>query len=187
MQNLEDRLTVLRGDITVQRVDAIVNAANNSLLGGGGVDGAVHRAAGPDLLEECRSLGGCPTGEVRLTRGYRLPASYVIHTVGPIWSGGMSKEEALLAACHTNALHLGIEHDVSTIAFPAISCGAYGFPVQRAARIAIATVVNFLRDEESYEEVRFVCFDDETYEAFSAARHTALAATASGSPTRKLS
>jgi O-acetyl-ADP-ribose deacetylase (regulator of RNase III) len=144
-----DRLAVVRGDITRLAVDAIVNAANTTLLGGGGVDGAVHRAAGPELLAECRTLGGCPTGEARITMGYRLSARYVIHTVGPVWSGGRRGEEALLASCYRNSLALAEEHGVRTIAFPAISTGAYRFPLERATAIAVGTVREHLRGVRS--------------------------------------
>jgi O-acetyl-ADP-ribose deacetylase len=153
------QIDVVLDDITRQRVDAIVNAANASLLGGGGVDGAIHRGAGPELLAECRALGGCPTGEARLTRAYRLPARYVIHTVGPVWRGGNHGEPALLAACYRNSLALAAEHRFTTVAFPAISTGIFGYPLEAAANIAIATV----RDHTAAapREVRFVCFDPE--------------------------
>jgi O-acetyl-ADP-ribose deacetylase (regulator of RNase III) len=151
-------IEALQADITVQRVDAIVNAANETLLGGGGVDGAIHRAAGPELLEECRHLGGCPTGEARITRGYRLPARYVIHTVGPVWHGGAEGEPALLRACYRNSLALAIEHRVVSIAFPSISTGAYGYPIAQAALIAVAAVREALHEPKSIELVRFVCF-----------------------------
>ena len=140
----EPLIEVVEGDITALPVDAIVNAANSRLLGGGGVDGAIHRAAGPELLEECRGLGGCPTGEARITRGYRLPARHVIHTVGPVWQGGQRGEAELLAACYRNSLALALEHGIHSIAFPAISCGAYGYPVEEAARIAVREVREFL-------------------------------------------
>lgn len=152
------RIVVVEGDITRQAVDAIVNAANSSLLGGGGVDGAIHRAAGPELLAECRTLGGCPTGEARITRAYCLPARHVIHTVGPVWQGGGQGEDELLASCYRASLELAVRHGVATIAFPSISTGAYGFPVERAARIAVRTVRAFIDTHGELEEVRLVCF-----------------------------
>lgn len=149
------------GDITTLAVDAIVNAANTSLLGGGGVDGAIHRAAGPELVAECRTLGGCPTGEARLTGGYRLPAKYVIHTVGPVWRGGAANEAELLAACYRNCLSLAARHEVGSIAFPAISCGVYGFPWARAASIAVTEARAFQDAASRPKEIVFVCFSRE--------------------------
>jgi len=160
------RIEVMLNDITKVEVDAIVNAANNSLLGGGGVDGAIHRAAGPQLLEECRKLGGCPTGQAKITKGYNLPAEYVIHTVGPIWKGGNNNEDELLASCYRNSLKLAVEHGIKTIAFPSISTGAYGFPVKRAAKIAINEIKRFLESNNSIEKVYIVCFDAETLKAY---------------------
>ncbi len=164
-----DRISVVEGDITDQEVDAIVNAANRALLGGGGVDGAIHRRAGPELLEECRTLGGCKIGEAKITRGYALPAKSVIHTVGPVWRGGGGDEDALLAGCYRNSLALAGRNDVRTIAFPSISTGAYGFPVARAARIAVAETVGFLRGHDLPEKVIFVCFGPDAHECHRAA------------------
>ena len=154
------RIEAVRGDITAERVDVIVNAANTSLLGGGGVDGAIHRAAGPELLEECRTLGGCPTGEARITKGYRLPARWVIHTVGPVWTGGGRGEAELLRRCYENSLRLAVERGLRSVAFPSISTGAYHFPVRDAARIAVATVRAHLAGPTPVDLVRFVCFSD---------------------------
>jgi O-acetyl-ADP-ribose deacetylase len=154
------RITVVPGDITRQKVDAIVNAANERLRGGGGVDGAIHRAAGPQLLEECIQIGGCPTGEARITKGYRLPARYVIHTVGPVWHGGDRGEPEKLAACYRNSLKLAAENGVRTIAFPGISTGAYGYPLEDATRLALGTVNDCLAELPAIEEVRFVTFGE---------------------------
>jgi len=160
-------IRIIKGDITEQEVDAIVNAANNSLLGGGGVDGAIHRAAGPKLLEECRTLNGCATGEAKITQGYDLPAKWVIHTVGPIWHGGNNDEDKMLAKCYRNCLKLAAEKGIKTIAFPSISTGAYHFPIQRAADIAINEVIDFLEENPVFEKIVFVCFNDETFSNFS--------------------
>lgn len=161
-------IRVLQADITTLQVDAIVNAANTSLLGGGGVDGAIHRAAGPGLLTECRSLGGCPTGEAKITGGYDLPARYVIHTVGPVWHGGGANEEALLAGCYRNSLRLAIENGIRSIAFPSISTGAFRFPVKKASRIAMHEVCSFLTGHQDLE-VLFACFSKADFEAYSQA------------------
>jgi O-acetyl-ADP-ribose deacetylase (regulator of RNase III) len=158
---MSGRMVVVQGDITRQEVDAIVNAANERLLGGGGVDGAIHRAAGPELKEECRQIGGCPTGEARITRGYELPARYVIHTVGPVWHGGSKGEPELLASCYRNSLKLAVANGVKTIAFPGISTGVYGYPLEAATRLAMATVRDCLAQMPSIEEVRFVTFGDQ--------------------------
>ena len=155
------RMVVIQGDITRQKVDAIVNAANEQLLRGGGVDGAIHRAAGPELQEECRTIGSCPTGEARITKGYRLPARHVIHTVGPVWRGGSKGEPELLAACYRNALKLAVANGVQTLAFPCISTGIYGYPLEPATRVAITTVRDCLATTLSIEEVRFVTFGAE--------------------------
>jgi len=155
-------IVVIEGDITEQDVDAIVNAANTSLLGGGGVDGAIHRAAGPELLEECRALHGCPTGEAKITRGYRLPARWVIHTVGPIWRGGGEFEDELLANCYRRSLEVAVQNQLRSVAFPAISTGIYGFPLDRATRIAVREVRAFLEKNRTLEKVLFVCFDSRT-------------------------
>jgi len=154
----DPRLVIVEGDITAQDVDGVVNAANTTLLGGGGVDGAIHRAAGPELLAECRRLGGCPTGEAKITRGYRLPARWVIHTVGPVWGDGRHGEDDLLASCYRRGLALAVEHGLKTIAFPSISTGAYGFPFERAARVAIRECQDFLARHPDFAEIRLICF-----------------------------
>jgi O-acetyl-ADP-ribose deacetylase len=163
------RVSLVEGDITKLQVDAIVNAANTSLLGGGGVDGAIHRAAGPELLAECRTVGGCPTGEARITAGYRLPAKYVVHTVGPIWGGGDQGEPELLASCYRNSLALATKHQVRDIAFPAISCGIYGYPIRDACQIALRETMAYLDMNELPQSVTFVCFGREIYDAYRAA------------------
>ena len=160
------KIDIVRGDITKLEVDAIVNAANTTLLGGGGVDGAIHRVAGPELLAECRTLGGCEPGEAKITRGYRLPARFVIHTAGPIWRGGNHGEPETLANCYRNSLALAAENEVKTVAFPAISCGAYGYPIQEAAQIALKTTREFLATTDKIDKVIFVLWDEDIYEAW---------------------
>jgi O-acetyl-ADP-ribose deacetylase (regulator of RNase III) len=155
---VSNRIAVVEGDITKQRVDAIVNAANTTLLGGGGVDGAIHRAAGPELLAECRTLGGCATGQAKITRGYKLHAQWVIHTVGPVWHGGQHGEDDLLASCYRSCFALIVQHGIKSVAFPSISTGAYGFPMDRAARIAVRETKNFLDRNQPVEKVVLVCF-----------------------------
>jgi O-acetyl-ADP-ribose deacetylase (regulator of RNase III) len=164
------RLQIIEGDITTLSVDAIVNAANSSLLGGGGVDGAIHQAAGPELLAECRTLGGCPPGQARITGGYNLPARYVIHTVGPIWRGGGQGEVETLTQCYRNSLALAIEHNIRSIAFPSISTGVYGFPIRRASRIALRTILGILDYNPTLESVLCVCFSRADYDEYVAAR-----------------
>ena len=166
---MSTRVKVIVADITTLAVDAIVNAANQTLLGGGGVDGAIHAAAGPELLDECRRLGGCAIGQAKLTHGYRLPAAYVIHTVGPIWRGGTLGEDELLASCYRNSLALADAHGLKSIAFPAISCGAFGYPVARAASVAVSATTAYLRGGSVVDEVLFACFDASTASRFSRA------------------
>jgi O-acetyl-ADP-ribose deacetylase (regulator of RNase III) len=163
---LQEKIEIIQGDITQLKVDAIVNAANQSLLGGGGVDGAIHRAAGPQLLEECRTLGGCPTGEAKITAGYNLPARHVIHTVGPVWNGGGHNENNLLASCYRNSLQLAVNHKLRSIAFPSISTGVYGFPIERASRIALRVILDFITTEESSPRVVMTCFSEQDLEAY---------------------
>jgi len=160
------KISIIRGDITKVAVDAIVNAANTTLLGGGGVDGAIHCAAGPELLDECRTLGGCKPGEAKITRGYRLPARFVIHTVGPIWRGGKHGEPEILANCYRNSLRLAVQDGIKTIAFPAISCGAYGYPIEAAAQIALKTNSEFLAGTDDIEKVIFVLWGEEIYTTY---------------------
>lgn len=166
-KDLWSRVEFVQGDITRQKVDAIVNAANERLLGGGGVDGAIHRVAGPELLAECRTLGGCPTGSARITGGYKLPARYVIHAVGPVYRGGGQGEADLLASCYRSSIELAADNDCASVAFPAISCGAYGYPLEEAARLAFETVLEFLQESDRPQKVVFVLFDKPTHAAFS--------------------
>jgi O-acetyl-ADP-ribose deacetylase (regulator of RNase III) len=160
---MDNRISAEIGDITRQKTDAIVNAANKSLLGGGGVDGAIHRAAGDKLYDECKTLGGCETGEAKITKGYNLNANFVIHTVGPVWNGGKYGEEEKLAECYRNSLKLAVKNKIKSIAFPSISTGAYRFPIEKAVKIAVKEVKNFLEKNKTIEKVVFVCFDDFTY------------------------
>jgi O-acetyl-ADP-ribose deacetylase len=166
MKNPESKIEIVCGDITKLAVDAIVNATNTSLLGGGGVDGAIHRAAGPELLAECRTLGACQPGEAKITRGYRLPARFVIHTVGPVWRGGKQREPETLANCYQSSLQLAVENGIKTIAFPAISCGAYGYPIPEAARIAVTTTRDFLASKDRVHRVTFVLWGEDVYDAY---------------------
>ncbi len=165
-EGAEERLAIVEGDITRIHVDAIVNAANETLLGGGGVDGAIHQAAGPQLQEECRTLGGCAAGEARITAGYALPARHVIHTVGPVWRGGKHGEAEILASCYRSALALAVSHRLRTVAFPAISCGIFGYPAEQAARIAVAESLRFLRGDTTVDRILLVCLGDEIHEAY---------------------
>jgi len=159
---MSGRIEIILGDITKQSVDAIVNAANCSLLGGGGVDGAIHRAAGPELLRECRTLNGCETGKAKITKGYRLPARFVIHTPGPVWYGGRNREEELLRSCYTSCLTLASENGCKTVDFPSISTGVYHFPLELASHIAISAVSDYIKEHQEIERVRMVCFDQRT-------------------------
>jgi O-acetyl-ADP-ribose deacetylase len=163
---MKNKIEIHKGDITKLNVDAIVNAANTSLLGGGGVDGAIHRAAGPKLLAFNRKLGGCKTGEAKISPGFNLPVKFIIHSVGPVWNGGKNNEDKLLANCYKNSLKLAVENKIKTIAFPAISTGVYRFPLERATKIAVLEVKKFLEKYETIEKVIFVCFDEETYNAY---------------------
>ena len=172
----ESTLELVEGDITAQDTVAIVNAANNSLLGGGGVDGAIHRVAGPQLLEECRTLGGCPTGEARITQGYRLQAKHVIHTVGPVYRGGRQGEPALLASAYRSSLELASQHGIRSVAFPSISTGAYGYPTDKAARLALRVVIDYLSQHPEIELVRFVLFGQPAYNTYERALVETLAA-----------
>ncbi len=167
-------IQIIKADITTLSVDAIVNAANNSLLGGGGVDGAIHRVAGPDLLEECRTLGGCETGQAKITQGYDLPAKCVIHTVGPVWKDGNNNEDGLLASCYRNSLELAIENKLKTIAFSSISTGVYGFPIERASIIAMREIIKFVKEDDWLDKIIMVCFNERVYGASCEALELAL-------------
>ena len=169
---MKTQIEIIQTDITTLEVDAIVNAANNSLLGGGGVDGAIHRAAGTELLEECRSLNGCPTGEAKITKGYKLPAKYVIHTVGPIWQGGEQNEAKLLASCYFFCLRLAVENKIKSIAFPAISCGVYGYPLEEACHIALESTLKFINSNDYLEKIIFVNFNSRVYQIYLEATRT---------------
>ena len=160
------KIEIVKGEITKEEVDAIVNAANNSLLGGGGVDGAIHNAAGPELLEYCKIIAPCETGDAKLTPGFNLAAKYVIHTVGPVWQGGESNEASLLSSCYRNSLELADKNEIKTIAFPAISCGVYGYPHEEAALLSLYTIINYLNESDKIEVVKMVLFDDELYNVY---------------------
>jgi O-acetyl-ADP-ribose deacetylase (regulator of RNase III) len=166
---MHDRIAILKTDITTLAVDAIVNAANSSLLGGGGVDGAIHRAAGPELLEECRLLGGCKTGQAKITKGYRLPAKYVLHAVGPVWNGGSHNEPELLASCYRSCFALARQHNLHTLAFPAISCGIYHYPINQAVEIAARETLKALSENSAIEKIIFACFGNDVYSAYQSA------------------
>ena len=163
---MDKRISIIIGDITKQTTDSIVNAANTSLLGGGGVDGAIHRAAGEKLLEECRTLHGCPTGEAKITKGYKLKSKFVIHTAGPVWNGGKYGEEELLAGCYKNSLSLALKNKIKTISFPSISTGIYRFPVEKASKIALREINKFLKKDKTFQSVVIVCFDKDTYDLY---------------------
>lgn len=163
---IKEKIKVIKGDLTSMEVDAIVNAANTHLTNGGGINGAVHEAAGEELTEACKALGDCPTGQAKITKGFALPAKYIIHAVGPIWRGGNKGEPKLLASCYLNTLKLALEHEIKTIAFPAVSCGIYGYPISQAALIAVKETANFLELHNELQSVIFVCFDDSVYEAY---------------------
>jgi O-acetyl-ADP-ribose deacetylase (regulator of RNase III) len=163
---MQSRIEIIQGDITKISVDAIVNAANKSLLGGGGVDGAIHAAAGRELLKECLTLHGCETGQAKITKGYNLPAKYIIHTVGPVWHGGSNNESVLLASCYRNCLKIAVENNIKTIAFPSISTGVYGYPIEEASEIALKEIIHFLADNTSFEKVILVCFGERDYHLY---------------------
>ncbi len=165
-KNMKLKIDIIKGDITTQHVDAIVNAANKSLLGGGGVDGAIHRVAGKELLEECKTLNGCETGEAKITKGYKLPAKYVIHTVGPVWKGGDKNEEKLLERCYRNSLSLAVAHHFKTIAFPSISTGVYRYPIEKASKVALKTIHDFMHQNKLIEKVLIVCFSQNDYDVY---------------------